>query len=68
MADGISTRLIATHSGIISSFRSTDPRRFCFTPKGMLLYRVNRSEEDLHLWLRLYALAPIIVGAKILDQ
>ena len=53
---------LATHSGILSSEKSTAPCRYCFTPFRMLLYQSFLIPE-----LRCCVLAPDIFGAGPLD-
>ena len=54
---------LATHSGILSSKRSTAPCRYCFAAFSMLLYRCIRCIPRL----RCRVSAPDIFGAGTLD-
>ena len=53
---------LATHSGILSSIKSTAPYRYCFFPYSMLLYQSLRIPK-----LRCRVSAPDIFGAGPLD-
>ena len=54
---------LATHSGILSSEKSTAPYRYCFAPFRMLLYQCILYIPEL----RCCVLAPDIFGAGPLD-
>ena len=54
---------LATHSGILSSEKSTAPYRYCFAPFRMLLYQCISYIPEL----RCCVLAPDIFGAGPLD-
>lgn len=67
-ACGDLTRIAVTCACILTSQRSSMARAFTFIADGNALLPRASYEYDAHPQFRYYVLAPIIFGAKSLDE